>query len=501
MSPPLTYKGANPKATLADCPICGQAARVELRGGGKRIGTKCYGGCEEADVLEAADVEGIRGELLERAQSSSGSRHADKRRRSANGSAPDDGRTIRAEDFASIRAEPTRWLWEGRVPLGTATLLVGREKLGKSTLTTELAAQLSRGTLEGDLAGHPAATMIVTYEDSAGGTIKPRLVAASADVSRVHRVSASRDGATDLVSLPADVEELGALAAKTEARLVIVDPLSASLGADVDGHRDQDIRRALAPLVALAERQGLAVLCLAHFNKSQGGDALSRVLGSRGLTAAVRSVLTFGRAPDAEEDSPERVLAHAASNLSAEAPSLAYRHEGREVQGDGGELIPTNRLVLLGECETRADELITIRSEDERTDAEAAADWLADELADGSWRESGPVKERAKAAGYSVRTLQRAKQRLGVEDRREGFASGGSGQSEWRLPTLAPAPAHASGASAGGASHQTRMDTGFVASSAPARASTQDSGASVPDEDPLAAGERLLEEARQRCQS
>ncbi len=133
-----------------------------------------------------------------------------------------------------------------------ATLLVGREKLGKSTLTAELAARLSRGTLEGDLRGTHAATLIVTYEDSAGRTIKPRLMAAGADLSRVHRVSAQRDGGADLVTLPADVDSVAALAAETEARLVIVDPLSASLGADVDGHRDQDIRRALAPLVALA---------------------------------------------------------------------------------------------------------------------------------------------------------------------------------------------------------------------------------------------------------
>ena len=214
--------------------------------------------------------------------------------------------------------------------------LVGREKLGKSTLTAELAAQLSRGRLDGDLAGKPAATLVVTYEDSAARTIKPRLMAADADLERVHLVRVQRGDAADLVTLPSDVESIGALAAQTGARLLIVDPLSASLGSDVDGHRDQDIRRALAPLVALAERADLAVLALAHLNKAQGGDALSRVLGSRGLTAAVRSVLTFGRPPDADEDSRERVLAHPASNLALEAPSLAYRHEGRQVHADDG---------------------------------------------------------------------------------------------------------------------------------------------------------------------
>lgn len=375
-------------------------------------------------------------------------------RASANGTGAAE-RSVGAESFAGIRAERAQWLWDRRIPLGTATLLVGREKLGKSTLTAELAAQLSRGALDGDLHGDPAATMIVTYEDSPGRTIKPRLMAAGADLARVHHVTAQRGDATDLVTLPADVERIGALAVETGARLVVIDPLSASLGSDIDGHRDQDIRRALAPLVALAERADLAVLCLAHLNKAQGGDALSRVLGSRGLTAAVRSVLTFGRPPDADDDSPDRVLAHPASNLAAEAPSLAYRHEGREVSSDDGATIETNRLVLVGECDTRADELIVTRSGDERTDTDAAADWLADELADGEWHESRGVKTRAKAEGLTDKALRRARERLSIEDRREGFASGGRGQSEWRL-ALVPPPSQTEGTSVKGTSAQTR---------------------------------------------
>jgi AAA domain len=97
-------------------------------------------------------------------------------------------RRLRAERFLEVKAEATRWLWDGRIPLGTATLLVGREKLGKSTLSTELAARLSRGELPGDL--QAAAALVVSYEDSASRTIKPRLMAANADLSRVHRVVA-----------------------------------------------------------------------------------------------------------------------------------------------------------------------------------------------------------------------------------------------------------------------------------------------------------------------
>lgn len=203
-------------------------------------------------------------------------------------------RVIVAESFAAIRAERTRWLWDGRIPLGTATLWVGREKLGKSTGTNLLAALLSRGDLPGDLAGTPADTLIVSYEDSAARTIKPRLMAAGADLSRVHRIRATRGDARDLVSLPDDVERIGTLAVQHGARLVVVDPLSASLNGEIDSHRDQDIRRALAPLVALAEQADLAVLCVARFNKAQGhrltlpSPRLARADGCGALRARLR---------------------------------------------------------------------------------------------------------------------------------------------------------------------------------------------------------------------
>lgn len=343
-------------------------------------------------------------------------------------SMPGDARTLAAEPFAGIRAERTRWLWDGRIPLGTATLLVGREKLGKSTLTNELAAQLSRGILPGSLAGIPADTLIVSYEDSASRTIKPRLMAADADLGRVHRVLAKRGDMRDLVSLPDDIDRIGELARETGARLVVIDPLSASLNAGIDAHRDGDIRRALAPLVALAEDRDLAVLALAHFNKAPGGDSLSRVLGSRGLTAAVRSVLAFGRSPDTEEGSPDRVLAHAACNLAPEAPSLACRIEGREVDSDDG-VISTSRLVIVGETDAQADDLLVTRSHDERSRLDEAIEFLADELADGKWRAKSELEAAATAAEITPRTLQRAGKRAGIEVRREGFPS----VTEWRL--------------------------------------------------------------------
>jgi hypothetical protein len=351
------------------------------------------------------------------------------------------GRRLVAERFTDVTAEPTRWLWEGRMPLGTATLLVGREKLGKSTLSVELAARLSRGDLAGDLHGHPAASLIVSYEDSASRTIKPRLMAANADLARIHRVIATRDGTRDLVSLPDDVARVRDVARETEARLLVIDPLSASLNGDIDSHRDQDIRRVLAALVQLAEDFDLGLLAVAHWNKAQGGDALSRVLGSRGLTAAVRSVLAFGVAPDAEEGSPDRVLAHAACNLGPEMSSLDCRIEGRSVRGDDGSAIPTSRLAIVGETDTRADDLLVTRGAEDRRAGDEAAEFLRSELAFGT-RSARELLAEAEQIGIAERTLKRAKKALGVVSTRVGGTAAG-GQWEWSLPAGQPKGAKA----------------------------------------------------------
>ncbi len=355
-----------------------------------------------------------------------------------------DGRTIIAESFAVIRTERPHWLWAGRIPLGSPTLLVGREKLGKSTLTVKLAAEVSRGTLDGDLHGEPASVLMLSYEDNAASTVKPRLLAAGADPVRVFQASAQRDGMRDLVSLPEDVEAVGAIIRDHHVRLVTVDPFSAALSGEINSHRDQDMRRAIASLAQLAESEDAALVLIAHFSKGQGGDALTRVLGSRGLTAAARSVLVFGRPPDVEDGSPERVLAHAACNVAAEAPSLTCRIEPRVIETEAG-TIETSRLVVVGDCDTHADDLLATRGEDERSDREIAAEWLTDELADGGWHRASEIKAQAKAAGVSEKTLRRAREQLGVEDRREGFPA----VSEWHLPAVPNPTGHDSNSSSG----------------------------------------------------
>ena len=171
--------------------------------------------------------------------------------------------------FSEITPETLKWLWPGRIPLGKLTLLVGDPGLGKSLLTIDIAARVSRGTSFPDGAScEPGAVIMVSAEDDPADTIRPRLDAAGADVSRVHVLQGTRitladnstaERAFDLETGVATLED--ALADVRGVRLIIVDPVSAYLGG-ADSNSNAEVRRILAPLAALAAKYGLAVLCV-----------------------------------------------------------------------------------------------------------------------------------------------------------------------------------------------------------------------------------------------
>lgn len=292
-----------------------------------------------------------------------------------NGHGADESRRVILTAASAITPEPVRWLWDRRLPLRGLSLVAGEAGLGKSTTTAELAAQISRGELPGELHGQPRDVLIASAEDHFASVVWGRLMAAGADMGRVHRVAVEDRHGEELLTLPDDVqaveEACAALAAKGRpVGLVVVDPVSAFIGARTDTHRDAAVRRVLAPLAALAERQDLAVLGVAHLNKNEAGKLLARVGGSVAFGAAPRSVLAFARHPEDPEgeQGAERVIVHAKSNHGAYAPTLAARVEGREVEHVGS----VSRLVITGECDVGPDDLSSGPEADDGADTEEA---------------------------------------------------------------------------------------------------------------------------------
>jgi hypothetical protein len=211
-----------------------------------------------------------------------------------------------------------------------------------------------------------------------------------------------------------------------EAGLVVVDPLMAHLGGMINSWKDQMIRQALAPLHAMAEETGAAVLVVAHLNKGQGTDPLQRLGGSIGIPAAARSVLLLGRDPD-DPDGNRRVLAHAKSNLGPLSPSLAFALEGVRVTDTG---IEAGLIREVGTSPHRAEDLLSIERRERGARLAEATAFLDGELREGRPRLVKELIERAKHSGITEQTLKRARQKLGVESRKLDFDRGWT----WSLP-------------------------------------------------------------------
>jgi archaellum biogenesis ATPase FlaH len=330
-------------------------------------------------------------------------------------------------EIANVTPEHVAWLWPGRIPQGKLTLLSGDPGLGKSFLALDIAARVSTGAgwPDGAPSGEPSNVLIASAEDGLADTIAPRLLALKANRARIYSVEAVRDGRGGRhLCLDKDIEKLELAVARVKARLLIVDPIGAFLG-EADSHRDAEVRAVLAPLATLAERRRVAILAIAHLNKSAQTAAIYRTGGSIGFVAAARAVHVL--ASD-KRNSQRRIFAPLKNNLAPSAPALAFTIGGAPpaIQWEREPLANLN-----------LDELLMVtpssRPGPDPEELQAAEDFLADYLGDGIAHSRADVIAAAQGAHISQRTLYRAANALGVTKQREGKPP----RSFWRLGNLA----------------------------------------------------------------
>lgn len=326
--------------------------------------------------------------------------------------------------LSDVKPERVSWLWPGRIPAGKLVTLDGDPGLGKSTLALEFAATITTGGAwpDGSVCNFPGDIVLLTAEDGLADTVRPRLDAAGADTTRVHAVQGvtMADGSLRPPTL-ADVDELHELITETGARLLIIDVLMAYLPSGTDSHKDQDIRRVLSRLAAMAETTGCTVLLLRHLNKAKGGDPLYRGGGSIGIVGAARAGMLVAADPD---DDSARVLASTKSNLAPEPEALRYQLVDADTLG-------VARVQWLGVSTHDARALLADHGDGEdRPERDGAAAWLTDYLTEHTKAPSKEVKVAARREQISDRTLQRAAQQVRVEYVQEGFPR----TTYWRLP-------------------------------------------------------------------
>ncbi len=333
-------------------------------------------------------------------------------------------RTVEVTQASTITVRPVRWLWEGRVALGSLALLGGREGVGKSIFAYQLAADITRGRLPGEHHGSPRSVYVIATEDSWEHTIVPRLIAAEADLTRVFVVRVKTDdGAESTLSLPTDIAALGEQIGQTgDVALVILDPLMSRLASNLDTHKDAEVRKALEPVVRLSHSTATAVLGLIHVNKSASNDPLTLLMGSRAFAAVARTVLFVMKDPENEK---QRLLGQAKNNLGrTDLPTLVFTIENTFVRETDEGPVFTGALRWAGETDRSIGEAIeTVASGGDKAPVREATEWLEDfmrQQKDG-WAWSTDVKSAGRKDGIGESTLKRAKARLRIETHSVGF--------------------------------------------------------------------------------
>lgn len=339
-------------------------------------------------------------------------------------------------EMTSVETKRLEWIWCGRIPLGKLTVIDGDPGLGKSLVTIDIAARVTANAPMPDgTTGHlvgPRGVVLLSAEDDPADTLKPRLQAAGADLSRVVLLAGVKDATGERMPCLGDLNAIEAVVQKVDAALVVVDPFMAFLGSK-DSHKDQDIRALLAPLAKLAARLLVAVVVVRHLNKnSREGNSLYRGGGTIGIVGAARSSLVVARDPEDTPPARRRIVAINKNNLAPDdAPSLAYHIEVRPIPVAGD--VPY--VVWEGPHHATASDLLSAgpadRAERSAPARERAEEFLREMLASGP-KVCDDVRKRADLLHIKEKTLRLGRERLGIVCRTKGPP--GKQTRTWGLP-------------------------------------------------------------------
>ena len=308
--------------------------------------------------------------------------------------------------MSDIQPEEVQWLWYPYIPLGKLTVIQGDPGEGKTTFVLAVIAALTKGeALPEREPLDPVNILYQTAEDGLADTIRPRLDALGADCSRVLVIDESER------ELSLSDERIRQAMEKTRAKLLVLDPLQAYLGAEVDMHRANEVRPILKRLGSVAEQMGCAVVLIRHLNKMQGQKSGHRGMGSVDFQAAARSVLLVGRT---KEDPQLRIVVPDKSSLAPEGESIAFT------------LDPEQGFQWKGYCAYNAEELLGGSTKQVQTKTMQAEETLRNLLDKPAPAEE--ILRRITAVGISERTLMTAKKNLSVLSEKRGA------QWFWRLP-------------------------------------------------------------------
>lgn len=273
---------------------------------------------------------------------------------------PEPERKFSLRDLTAVRTRKPRFLWDGVLPYGSLVLFGGKGGTGKSTFALWLAGLVTTGRLKGHLYGQPGNVLYVSHEDSVEEIVVPRLIANEVDLTRFKILdiyAKGHDGVT-IPRLPEDMALIRAAVKEFDAKLVIIDPITSTLGGDND--KLADVRAMLDPLNQLGQELGVGVIAIAHFKKG-GGSQSDMVSGSHAYRDASRAVLLFAKEDHMDEDAtdnPPTIITLDKSNVGPSGQSYAFESVAISIPLDDGEMGTTTKIGWLGNSKQNVGQII-----------------------------------------------------------------------------------------------------------------------------------------------
>jgi hypothetical protein len=299
---------------------------------------------------------------------------------------------IRAEGWtvmdASGELELTRWLWQDKIPKGEFSILGAYEESMKSTMMAKVVADVTHGRLEGEFYGQPKTVLWFGGEESWDKSIKPRLVAAGADVSRVKQIKPPPDKGRVLdITDPEHVAILRRAIEAYDAPFVVFDPMTSAMGAK-NVEKEEVLREVLEPFIdEVCHTDGATVLAVKHFTKLESADPSKLLGGNRAWSQIARSFLAIALHPDDDRGKPRdarRVVGVHKGNMTGDRTPLLFRPVAVKLEIEG-KTVEVATIEWLGEADHTPEEALRARLAAERRSnkpepRQTAEAWLRDFL-------------------------------------------------------------------------------------------------------------------------
>ena len=307
---------------------------------------------------------------------------------------------------SEIEPKEVKWLWYPYIPFGKVTLLQGDPGDGKSKLVLSLAALLSKGSnlpFSNAIDCEPITVIYQTTEDDTDDTVVPRFNSAGGNGENLIFIK------EDKKNLSFGDERIRRAIETFNAKLLILDPLSAYIGEGCSMNNANETRAEFNHLISVAKDTGCAIVIVAHMNKAKDASPLYRTSGSVDIAGAARSILTVTRTPN-KEVPEERYLVQVKSNLAPLGSAIVFEVAEKGVN-------------FIDEIELTAEEafLALAPKVGRPNEKEIKAQEMIREMLKDGQKLATDCEAKLEAKGFKKTTIKKAKKKAGVISKKVGF--------------------------------------------------------------------------------